>query len=99
MSPFEVWILPKQHVNHLANCTDEMLRLIGDAIRFVVQRYNVVLGSPSYNYMFYGIFGDDSYHLNVRLQPVLSTPAGFEKNTGIYINTVTPEAAASYLGV
>jgi len=97
MSPFEVWILPKQHVNHLANCTDEMLRLIGDAIRFVVQRYDVVLGSPSYNYMFYGIFGDDSYHLNVRLHPVLSTPAGFEKNTGIYINTVVPESAAAYL--
>jgi len=97
MSPFEVWILPKQHVNHLANCTDEMLRLIGDAIRFVVQRYDVVLGSPSYNYMFYGIFGDDSYHLNVRLHPVLSTPAGFEKNTGVYINTVVPESAAAYL--
>jgi UDPglucose--hexose-1-phosphate uridylyltransferase len=47
--------------------------------------------------MFDGIFDDDSYHLNVRLQPVLSTPAGFEKNTGIYINTVSPEAAASYL--
>jgi UDPglucose--hexose-1-phosphate uridylyltransferase len=73
--------------------------LIGDAIRFVVSRYEKVLGSPSYNYMFYGIFDDDSYHLNVRLQPVLSTPAGFEKNTGIYINTVVPEAAASYLGV
>lgn len=97
MSPFEVWILPKQHVNHLANCTDEVLRLIGNAIRFVVSRYDVVLGSPSYNYMFYGIFDDDSYHLNVRLQPVLSTPAGFEKNTGIFINYVVPEAAASYL--
>ena len=97
MSPFEVWILPKQHVNHLANCTDEMLRSIGDAIRFVVSRYDVVLGSPSYNYMFDGIFDDESYHLNVRIQPVLSTPAGFEKNTGIYINTVSPEAAASYL--
>jgi UDPglucose--hexose-1-phosphate uridylyltransferase len=49
--------------------------------------------------MFHGIFDDDSYHLNVRLQPVLSTPAGFEKNTGIYINTVVPESAAAYLGV
>lgn len=38
-----------------------------------------------------------SYHLNVRLQPVFSTPAGFEKNTGIFINTVVPESAASFL--
>ncbi|MDF1534213.1 MAG: DUF4931 domain-containing protein [Methanosarcinaceae archaeon] len=99
MTPFEVWILPKQHVNHLANCTDEMLRLIGDAIRFVVSRYDVVLSSPSYNYMFYWIFDDDSYHLNVKLQPVLSTPAGFEKGTGIFINTVVPESAAEYLKI
>ena len=33
----------------------------------------------------------------VKLQLVLSTPAGFEKNTKVYINTVSPEAAASYL--
>jgi galactose-1-phosphate uridylyltransferase len=33
----------------------------------------------------------------VKLHPVLSTHAGFEKNTGIYINTVSSEVMASYL--
>jgi len=96
-SPFEIWILPKHHVNHLANCTDSMLQQFGEMIRFVLSRYEDILGFPSYNYMFYGILGDDSYHLNLRVHPIVSTPAGFEKNTDIYINTVSPEDAASYL--
>ncbi|MBN2488522.1 MAG: DUF4921 family protein [Methanosarcinaceae archaeon] len=96
-SPFEVWILPKHHVNHLINCTAEMLRSFGEMIRFVLFRYEEILDFPSYNYMFYGIFDDDSYHLNVRCHPILSTPAGFEKNTDIYINTATPEDTAMYL--
>jgi UDPglucose--hexose-1-phosphate uridylyltransferase len=40
---------------------------------------------------------DDPYHLNIRLQPVTSKMAGFEKNTDIFINTMPPEKAAEYL--
>ncbi|WP_269850724.1 hypothetical protein [Methanosarcina horonobensis] len=47
--------------------------------------------------MFYQLFETTEYHLNLRLLPRLSTAAGFELNTGIYINTVSPEKAASYL--
>ena len=47
--------------------------------------------------MFYQLFETPEYHLNLRLLPRLSTAAGFELNTGIYINTVSPEKAASYL--
>ncbi|MEA1984909.1 MAG: DUF4921 family protein, partial [Euryarchaeota archaeon] len=95
-APFEVWILPKQHIDHFASCADKIMQSLGDAIRFVISRYDTILDSPSYNYMFYQI-ADGSYHLNVRIQPVLATRAGFEKNTDIYINTVSPEDAASYL--
>jgi len=41
INSFEVWILPKLHVNHLASCTDEMLQPIGDSIRFVVKRLSI----------------------------------------------------------
>jgi len=33
----------------------------------------------------------------VKLFPRVTTPAGFELGTGVYINTVLPEAAAEYL--
>lgn len=93
--PFEVWIMPFEHINHLAGCSDEMLKFLGFILRKVIARYSEVLNNPPYNYLFFQ--EDGKYHLNVRIQPVLSTIAGFEKNTDIYINTVAPEQAALYL--
>jgi UDPglucose--hexose-1-phosphate uridylyltransferase len=37
------------------------------------------------------------YHFNLRIQPALTKIAGFEKNTGVYINPVPPEQAAEEL--
>jgi UDPglucose--hexose-1-phosphate uridylyltransferase len=37
------------------------------------------------------------YHLSIRIQPAISKIAGFERNTGIYINSIPPEKAASEL--
>ena len=77
--------------------SDEMLHSLGAAIRHVLSGLETVLASPAYNYMFFQLLQDDSYHLNLRLQPVTSKMAGFEKNTDIFINTMPPEKAAEYL--
>jgi UDPglucose--hexose-1-phosphate uridylyltransferase len=37
------------------------------------------------------------YHFNIRIQPAVSKIAGFERSTGIYINSVPPEQAAAEL--
>ncbi|WP_298685682.1 DUF4931 domain-containing protein [uncultured Methanomethylovorans sp.] len=95
--PFEIWFLPKSHVGHLGAMSDEILHSLGAAIRHVLSRLEKVLASPAYNYMFFQLLQDDSYHLNLRLQPVTSKMAGFEKNTDIFINTMPPEKAAEYL--
>ncbi len=95
--PFEVWILPKKHINFLGGIDSGLLFALGEILRDVLGRYSKVLGNLSYNYMFYQLFETPEYHLNLRLLPRLSTAAGFELNTGIYINTVSPEKAASYL--
>ena len=47
-------------------------------------------------YMFFQL-GDRSYHLNIRIEPKLSIAAGFEKNTDVFINTMSPEDAAGSL--
>ena len=96
-SPFEVWILPKKHVSYLGDCSKEILSGLGEMIGYVLDSYGKVLGNPSYNYMFYQLFDAPEYHLNLRILPRISLIAGFEMNTGIYINTVSPERAASYL--
>jgi UDPglucose--hexose-1-phosphate uridylyltransferase len=37
------------------------------------------------------------YHWHLEVYPKLATWAGFEKSTGVYINTMTPETAAESL--
>jgi UDPglucose--hexose-1-phosphate uridylyltransferase len=97
IEPFEVWILPRRHVNFLGDC-DEILRFaLGDILRSVLRSLVKILGNMPFNYMFYQLFKNAEYHLNLRLLPKLSTTAGFELNTGSYINTVSPEKAAKYL--
>lgn len=95
--PFEVWILPKEHISFLGDFSPELLFALGEILRAVLRSYGKVLGNLPYNHMFYQVFETPEYHLNLRLLPRISTAAGFELNTGIYINTVSPERAASYL--
>ena len=92
-SPYETWILPKSHVFDLRELSDlqtqKLAQILGDALR----RVSELLNDPPYNYMIYQL-PDRRYHLNIRIQPVLSKIAGFEKNTGVFINVVSPEQAA-----
>lgn len=95
--PFEVWILPKKHISFLGELNPGLLFALGKILRDLLRSYTKVLGDLPYNHMFYQLFETPEYHLNLRLMPRLSTAAGFELNTGIYINTVSPEKAATYL--
>ncbi|MDG6243796.1 MAG: DUF4921 family protein [Methanolobus sp.] len=95
--PYEMWMLPKQHVNHLSAFNDDMLLSLGDCIRKAVSLLDRTIPELAYNYMFFQVEYDLSYHFNVSIAPVTSIAAGFEKNTGIYINSVPPEIAVGHL--
>lgn len=95
-TPFEVWILPKEHVPNIGNLGDEALHALGIILRNTMRRMKEVLDDPPYNYMFFQMDGK-KYHLNIRLEPKLAIAAGFEMNTDVYINSVPPEDAAKYL--
>jgi len=97
IEPFEVWILPKRHVSFLGDCNDKILFALGDMLQAVLRSYGRVFKNLPLNYMFYQLFESPEYHLNLRFLPKLSIKAGFELNTGTYINTVSPERAASCL--
>jgi galactose-1-phosphate uridylyltransferase len=56
-----------------------------------------LVNDPPYNYGFHLAIDPDAkdyYHWHLEVYPKLTTWAGFEKSTGMYINTVTPETAA-----
>jgi len=59
-----------------------------------------LLNDPPYNYGFHIAPSADAnkfYHWHIEVYPKLAIWAGFEKSTGIYINTVPPEDAAASL--
>ena len=97
IGPYEVWILPKRHVSFLGDCNEELLFALGDMLRTVLKNYGKVADNLPLNYMFYQLSESPEYHLNLRFLPKLSINAGFELNTGTYINTISPERAASCL--
>jgi len=95
MVPYETWVLPKKHVPDLdldPADLEDLAEVLGEALR----RLDRLLSGPPYNYSVFQL-PDRRYHLNIRIQPAISTMAGFEKNTGIFINTVPPEVAAKEL--
>jgi UDPglucose--hexose-1-phosphate uridylyltransferase len=61
---------------------------------------NSLLNDPPYNYGFHitpPAEKSEFYHWHIEVYPKLAIWAGFEKSTGIYINTVPPEDAAASL--
>jgi len=56
------------------------------------------LDNPAFNYMFDTTTTDDEedpyYHWHIRIMPRLTTIAGFEMGSGIYISMALPEETA-----
>jgi UDPglucose--hexose-1-phosphate uridylyltransferase len=94
-APYETWILPKRHLCNLEEMTKDDIRSVASLLKKALMSMRVLLDDPPYNLMIYQLpFG---YHLNLRIQPAVSKIAGFERGTGIYINSVPPEQAAAEL--
>jgi UDPglucose--hexose-1-phosphate uridylyltransferase len=49
---------------------------LGNILRASLINYRRVLGNIPFNYMFYQLFKNSEYHLNLRLLPKLSINAG-----------------------
>ncbi|MBN2110845.1 MAG: DUF4921 family protein [Methanosarcinaceae archaeon] len=94
--PYELWILPREHISHISGFNDDMLLSLGKCLGAVISDLDRTIPELAYNYMLFQI-EDPDYHFNIRIQPVTSIAAGFEKNTDIYINPVPPELAVEHL--
>jgi len=90
--PFEIWILPKQHVTHLEEVKDLnglawMLKTALTRLKEIDAPFNYVLHhSPT---------PGDRLHFHIEILPRLTTWAGFEMD-GTVINPQPPEEAAKF---
>jgi UDPglucose--hexose-1-phosphate uridylyltransferase len=99
--PFETWIVPKHHSSHFENIPKPGVDDLGGVIHQVLNKLEIALDNPSYNYIIHTAPFDMSelphYHWHIEVIPRLTKVAGFEWGSGFYINPVRPESAASFL--
>lgn len=96
--PFETWIVPNEHsasfgLFPLAHFS-ELARIMKDTLFCLHQE----LDDPAFNLMVDTSTTEDEedpyYHWHIRIVPRITTIAGFEMGSGIYVNTALPEQTA-----
>ncbi|MEJ2509107.1 MAG: DUF4921 family protein [Gammaproteobacteria bacterium] len=101
---WEVHILPLHHQADFLDSPDEDLADLARVFRRTMARLDAVLGGAQYNYFLHSLphsssFDDcqPSYHWHLEICPRTSIPTGFELGSGLFVNTISPEAAAARL--
>jgi UDPglucose--hexose-1-phosphate uridylyltransferase len=101
-TPFETWIMPRRHVASFGDL--ELSRekaAFAEALQLTLKALYDGLNDPPFNYFIHSaplkVDASDAYHWHLELIPKLSTAAGFELGTGMWINVVKPEASAAFL--
>ena len=100
INPMEFWIFPKRHASNILSLSSAEVTALAKTLKTSLKALKNIVNDPPYNYGIHLALNPevkDSYHWHLEVYPKLATWAGFEKSTGIYINTVTPEAAAESL--
>ncbi|MCL5773842.1 MAG: galactose-1-phosphate uridylyltransferase [Firmicutes bacterium] len=99
--PFETRIVPKAHKASFSDMTPYEGGDLAEIIKEVLSRLYNCLDDPSYNLTLHSLLKpgkyEESYHWHFQILPRLTTPAGFELGTGMFINVTAPEEAAKFL--
>jgi len=100
-SPFECRLYPKNHQASFVLIDDNEIDELAGLLKHTLAKLYYGLDNPDYNYVIRSapIGDEETRHLHwyMVIIPKLTTPAGFEIGSGIYINTVPPEECADFL--
>jgi len=101
-TPFETWIMPRRHSASFGDLEVAKEKpAFAQALQLTLKGLYEGLNDPPFNYYIHSapLKADvsDLYHWHLELIPKLSTAAGFELGTGIWINVVKPEESAAFL--
>ena len=98
-APFETWITPKRHQASFGRVSNEDLQALAPVLRNTLRGLYETLGDPNFNYIIHSAPTEDDYKdyylWHIQILPRLTTIAGFELGSGIYITTMMPEESAA----
>jgi len=99
-SPFELWIVPRQHQADFGLASDAQLTSAAASLRKVLRLLDALDGPP-YNLVLHTSplhqRVDETYHWHWEIHPRLRQIAGLELGTGLPVNPVSPEQAVAEL--
>jgi len=99
--PYETWIVPKKHYSSFglypATFLGELARVLKNALLCLYRE----LDNPAFNFTIDTSTTADEedpyYHWHIRIVPRITTIAGFEIGSGIYISAALPENTADHI--
>jgi UDPglucose--hexose-1-phosphate uridylyltransferase len=99
--PYELLIIPRRHASTIAEATDAELSGLAELLPSLLRAEFGVENALSYNFIVHvapaPLRSHTGFHWHLEVTPRLVRPDGFEVGTGIAVNPVLPEAAASAL--
>jgi galactose-1-phosphate uridylyltransferase len=99
--PFEVWVIPKDHVPDFAQTEELALFDLAQLMRQLFHATKKVLDEPFYSVALHSTPLQErfqrQYHWHFEIRPRVGHTTGFEWATGVYINPIPPEEAAARL--
>jgi UDPglucose--hexose-1-phosphate uridylyltransferase len=99
--PFETWVAPLRPQASFALISMDEAKRLAVVLKTVLAKLYYGLNNPDYNFVIDTVpVGDEQkeYYLwHIRIVPRLTTPAGFEVGSGIFITTALPEDTAEFM--
>jgi UDPglucose--hexose-1-phosphate uridylyltransferase len=100
-TPFATHIFPLRHMASFGDVRTAEIADLARVLRTILAKLYVGLENPDYNFTVRSgpaeYAGARHFHWYVSVIPRLTRVAGFELGSGMFINTVLPEAAAEFL--
>jgi UDPglucose--hexose-1-phosphate uridylyltransferase len=100
-TPFRTHIYPRRHMASFGDISSQEVQDLAHTLRTVLAKLYHGLDNPDFNYTIRSApaewVGVRYFHWYLSIIPRLTRVAGFELGSGMFINTVLPEAAAEFL--
>ncbi|HEY7617193.1 MAG TPA: galactose-1-phosphate uridylyltransferase, partial [Terriglobales bacterium] len=100
-TPFCTHIFPRRHMAGFSDISSAEIVDLARTLRTVLAKLYCGLNNPDFNYTVRSAPAESAgvkyFHWYVSIIPRLTRVAGFELGSGMFINTVLPEAAAEFL--
>jgi UDPglucose--hexose-1-phosphate uridylyltransferase len=100
-TPFATHIFPRRHMASFGDIGSNELEDLARTMRKILGKLYHGLGDPDFNYTLRSapaeLHGVKYFHWYVSIIPRSTRVAGFELGSGMFINTMPPEAAAEFI--